>query len=220
MIWQKAHKMTRLDIISDPICPWCYIGKANLDKALAAHPDHPFEITWRPFQLNPDMPREGMDRREYLETKFGKEGAVKAYAVVEEHAAAAGLTINYDKIQRTPNTLDAHRLIRWAAVDGKQNAVVTDLFQRNFVLGEDISDHAVLVDVAVKAGMDGDAIARLLEGDADLAEVQAEDRQAREMGVQGVPCFIVAGAHALSGAHPTELWEQVIAEIKAAAANN
>ena len=208
--------MTTLDIISDPICPWCYIGKARLDKALAEHPDHTFEIKWRPFQLNPDMPAEGMDRREYLETKFGKDGAVKAYAVVEQHAKDSGIHIDYAKIQRTPNTIDAHRLIRWAGIEGKQTDVVTELFKRNFELGEDISDHAVLVDVAKSAGMDGEAIARLLDSDADLAETRAEDRQAREMGVQGVPTFIVAGTYALSGAQPAETWAQVIAELKEA----
>ena len=107
--------MVKLDILSDPICPWCYIGKAYLDRALESSPDHPFEIEWHPFQLNPEMPQGGMDRRAYLEAKFGgKDGAVAAYTPVSEHAAKAGVVINLDKIERTPNTLNAHRLIHWA----------------------------------------------------------------------------------------------------------
>ena len=111
--------MVKLDIISDPICPWCYIGKTLLDQAMAQRPDHPFEIEWHPFELNPDMPAEGMDRRDYLETKFGgKEGAIRAYAPVLERAEAAGLTIDFAAIKRTPNTLDAHRLLHWAGIEG------------------------------------------------------------------------------------------------------
>jgi predicted DsbA family dithiol-disulfide isomerase len=121
--------MVTLDIISDPICPWCYIGKTLLDQALAERPRHPFTIRWHPFQLNPDMPPEGMDRRDYLETKFGgKEGAVKAYMPVVERAEAAGLKINFEGIARTPNTLDAHRLIHWAGIEDRQMPVAMALF--------------------------------------------------------------------------------------------
>ena len=137
--------MVKLDILSDPICPWCYIGKANLDRALEAHPDHPFVIEWHPFQLNPDMPPEGMDRRAYLEAKFGgREAAVQVYARIAEAAKAAGLSIAFDKIERTPNTLDAHRLIHWAGVEGRQTAVVTRLFKAYFEAGQDIGDRDVL----------------------------------------------------------------------------
>jgi len=121
--------MVKLDIISDPICPWCYIGKANLDRALLDAPDHPFTMEWHPFQLNPDMPVGGMDRRAYLEGKFGgKEAAVRAYAPVVEHAETAGLTINLEAIKTTPNTIDAHRLIHWAGIEQRQTFVV-DLLQ-------------------------------------------------------------------------------------------
>ena len=115
----------KLDILSDPICPWCYIGKTYLDAALAENPNHPFAIEWHPFQLNPEMPAGGMDRRAYLEGKFGgKEAAVKADAPVVEHAKAAGLTINFEAMKRTPNTIDAHRLIHWAGIEGRQIAAV------------------------------------------------------------------------------------------------
>jgi len=206
--------MTTLDIISDPICPWCYIGKAKLDRALEAAPDHPFEIEWKPFQLNPDMPAEGMDRREYLELKFGgREGAIRVYGEIARTAEEAGLDIAFDKIKRTPNTLNAHRLIRWARVEECQSAVVSLLFKRYFREGQDISDLDVLVDVAQATGMDDELVRRLLESDADLAETIAEDKQAREMGVQGVPCFIVGANYAISGAQSPELWAKVIAEI-------
>jgi predicted DsbA family dithiol-disulfide isomerase len=205
--------MVSLEIISDPICPWCYIGKARLDRALEQRPQHLFEITWRPFQLNPDMPKEGMDRREYLELKFGREGAIKAYTHIEQMAKASGLDIHFEKIQRTPNTLDAHRLIRWARDEHCQTPLVGQLFRRYFREGQDISDHDVLADAAASVGMDREMTARLLASDNDVAEVRAEDRGAREMGVQGVPLFLVARKYALSGAQETDLWLQAIDEI-------
>jgi len=205
---------TRLDIISDPICPWCYIGKARLARALASAPEGVFEIHWHPFQLNPDMPAEGRDRRAYLEGKFGgKEGAVRAYAPVAQAAEESGLTINFDKIVRTPNTLDAHRLIQWAGIEGVQNDVVDALFDAYFVQGLDIGEHEVLADIAASAGMDRAATLRLLATDADLEEVSAKDKQARDMGVGGVPCFIIANKYAVEGAQPAETWAKIIEEI-------
>ncbi len=207
---------TTLDIISDPVCPWCHIGKAKLDAALTQRPDHPFEIRWQPFQLNPDMPPEGMDRRAYLEDKFGgADGAAQVCDRIAEAAAEAGLTIDFARIARTPNTLDAHRLIRWAGIEGRQTAVVSRLFERYFQQGEDIGDHAVLVDVAQGTGMDADATRRLLAGPADRAEVAAEDARAREMGVQGVPTFVVGGKYVVTGAQDADLWLRVIDELAA-----
>ncbi len=206
--------MTTLDIISDPICPWCYIGKAKLDRALEAAPEHPFEIQWKPFQLNPDMPAEGMDRREYLEWKFGgREGAIKVYGEIAKTAEATGLDIAFDKIKRTPNTLNAHRLILWAKIEEKQSQVVSQLFKRYFREGQDISDIDVLVDVATTVGMDGDLVRRLLNGNSDLAETIAEDKKAREMGIQGVPCFIIGASYAVQGAQNTDTWANIITEI-------
>ena len=203
---------TRLDIISDPICPWCYIGKAKLDRAMA-EAGNPFEITWRPFQLNPDMAAGGMDRREYLENKFGKERATSFYAQIEAAAVEAGLDVDFAKIARTPNTVDAHRLIRWSHSTGNQTALVSLLFQAYFRDGRDISDHAVLLDVAEAAGMERDVVARLLEGDADREAVIAEDAQAREMGVSGVPTFIIGGKYAVQGAQDAATWAKIIADI-------
>ncbi len=206
--------MVKLDIMSDPICPWCYIGKTNLDRALAQRPDHPFLITWHPFQLNPDMPKDGMDRRAYLEAKFGgKDGAVRAYAPVVEHAEKAGLKINFEAIEKTPNTLDAHRLIHWAGIEGMQNAVVDALFNAYFVEGRDIGDTDVLADIADSSGMDASVVLRLLSTDEDRAEIVERDAAARGMGVTSVPTFVVASQHAVPGAQPTELWLRVLDDL-------
>lgn len=204
----------KLDILSDPICPWCYIGKTYLDAALAENPNHPFAIEWHPFQLNPEMPAGGMDRRAYLEGKFGgKEAAVKAYAPVVEHAKAAGLTINFEAMKRTPNTIDAHRLIHWAGIEGRQIAAVSALFEAYFVQARDIGDAEVLADIADGIGLDAAVIGKLLQSDADIAEIRARDAHSREMGVNSVPTFIVASKHAVPGAQPPELWKKVIAEF-------
>ncbi len=210
--------MIQLDIFSDPICPWCYIGKAYLDRALEAHPDHPFQIRWLPFMLNPAMPAEGMDRRAYLEGKFGgKSGAVQAYLPVHQHAESAGLNINLEQIQKTPNTVDAHRVIHWAGIEGKQTPVVSALFRAYFVDGRDIGDHEVLGDVADSSGMDASLVLRLLKSDEDQREIVERDATARGMGINSVPTFIVAQQHAVPGAQPPELWSKVIAELTAKA---
>ncbi|MBE0413409.1 DsbA family oxidoreductase [Yoonia sp.] len=208
--------MVKLDIISDPICPWCYIGKTNLDRALDQIPDHPFTIEWHPFQLNPDMPAAGMDRRTYLETKFGgKDAAVKAYAPVVEQAEKAGALINFDKIEKTPNTIDAHRLIHWAGIEARQNLVVDLIFKAYFVDGRDIGSHEVLADIADTAEMDAALVTKLLGSDADTADIRARDAHSRKMGVNSVPTFIVAGQHAVPGAQPPEMWAKVITDIMA-----
>ena len=205
----------KLDIMSDPICPWCYIGKAHLDRALESEPDHPFAIEWHPFQLNPDMPAEGMDRRAYLEGKFGgKEGAVRAYAPVVEHAEKAGLKINFEAMQRTPNTLNAHRLIHWAGIEGRQTAAVSALFKAYFVDARDIGDAEVLADIADGIEMDASVVTRLLATDEDMDDIRKRDAHSREMGINSVPTFIVGGRHAVPGAQPPELWKKVLAELR------
>lgn len=209
--------MTRLDILSDPICPWCYIGKASLDRALETA-GNPFDLRWRPFQLNPDMPPEGMDRRAYLEAKFGgPDGAARTYARIAQAAADAGLDLDFARIARTPNTLDAHRLIEWARAEGCQTRVVAELFRRYFRAGEDISAPDTLADAAAAAGMDPGVVRRLLAGDNDRERVREEDAAARAMGVSGVPTFILGGRYVVTGAQPPELWTRLIGELAAAA---
>ena len=206
--------MIRLDIFSDPICPWCFIGKANLDRALEARPDHPFAIEWHPFQLNPDMPPEGADRRSYLEAKFGgKQNAVSIYARVAEAAEAAGVAINFEAMNRVPNTLDAHRMIHWAGLEGRQSVIVSALFRAYFRDGKDIGDKATLAALAGDAGMDAALAARLLATDADRADVAARDAHARQRGVNAVPTFVISNQYVLSGAQPADLWGKVIDEL-------
>ncbi|MDG1069610.1 MAG: DsbA family oxidoreductase, partial [Sulfitobacter sp.] len=189
-------------------------GKAHLDRALSAAPNHPFEIEWHPFQLNPDMPAGGMDRRAYLEGKFGgKEAAVKAYAPVVEHAEKAGLNINFEGMKRTPNTLNAHRLIHWAGIEGRQTAAVSALFKAYFVDTRDIGDAEVLTDIADSIGMDASVVARLLATQEDMQDIRDRDAHSRTMGINSVPTFIVGGQHAVPGAQPPELWAKVIAEV-------
>ncbi|SNS42047.1 DsbA family oxidoreductase [Tropicimonas sediminicola] len=206
--------MIKLDILSDPICPWCLIGKTLLFRAMEQRPDHPFVIEWHPFQLNPDMPREGMDRRAYLEAKFGgKKQAVEVYARIAEAAAAAGLEIDFGAIKRTPNTLDAHRLIHWAGIEQRQTLVAGALFDAYFLEGRDIGDADVLADIADSAGMDAAVVHRLLESDSDVEDIRTRDANARERGVTGVPTFVIANTHVVPGAQQPDLWVKLIDEI-------
>lgn len=209
--------MTRLDIFSDPVCPWCLIGTTNLVRALGEAPDQPFELVWHPYQLDPSLPPEGEDRTAYLAGKFGgAENIGRIHARVEAAAREAGIEIAFDRITRMPNTLDAHRLIRWAAADAAQTRVAMALFARYFGAGEDISDPKVLVSVAEETGLDAAAIARLLAGDADRAEVAREAGEARQAGITGVPTFLVAGQYAVTGAQPRHVWTDLAGEIAAA----
>jgi predicted DsbA family dithiol-disulfide isomerase len=206
----------RLDIFSDPVCPWCYVGKANLDRALEAAADHPFVVQWHPFQLNPDMPPEGVDKRRYLEEKFG--GAARVDAVhdrLREVARAAGLPLNPDVPKRIPNTLNAHRLIHWAGIEGRQTPVVSALFRAYWAEGRDIGNTAVLADIGAAAGMDRDSLVRLLESEADTDDILARDQDARSKGVSAVPTFLIAQQYVVSGAQPTDLWAQVIGDLRA-----
>jgi predicted DsbA family dithiol-disulfide isomerase len=204
----------RLDIFSDPVCPWCYIGKANLDRALADFPGHPFAIQWHPFQLNPDMPPEGADKRAYLEAKFGGKARVDAATErLREVARAAGLDMDPDAPTRMPNTLDAHRLIHWAGIEGLQSEVMTRLMRAYWDEGRDIGNRETLADIAAEAGMDRAATLRLLLSDADAEDIAARDADARQKGVNAVPTFLIAQHYVVSGAQPPELWAKVITDL-------
>lgn len=206
--------MIRLDIFSDPVCPWCYIGKANLDRALQDLPTHPFAIQWHPFQLNPDMPPEGMPKRAYLEAKFGAADRVDAMNDrLREMARAAGVVLDPDLPARMPNTLNAHRLIHWGGIEGCQPDLVDRLMRAYWSEGRDLGDLETLADIAGDAGMDREATLRLLLSDADAEDIAARDADARSKGVNAVPTFLVAQQYVVSGAQPAELWAQVVADL-------
>ncbi len=196
-----------IDIVSDVICPWCFIGKRRLERALALRPGLPVEISWRPFQLNPDMPPEGMERAAYLAAKFGGSAhAERIYVSVAEAGATVGIPFAFDRIRRTPNTRDAHRLIRWAAAQGRADAAVERLFAAYFVEGRDIGDRASLAAIAGEAGLDADEAAQWLDSPAEIEPVLAEDRGARRLGINAVPCFIFERQYAVSGAQEPEFF--------------
>jgi predicted DsbA family dithiol-disulfide isomerase len=203
----------RIDIVSDVICPWCYIGKRQLERALATleREGLRFSVHWNPFQLNPDMPKEGRDRIAYRAQKFGS--AERARELDERVAGAAanvGLSFRQDLMLRTPNTLDAHRLIWRAGREGMQDAVVEALFVAYFTHGRDVGDHAVLADCAAEGGMDRAAVADFLAGDTAAKEMLAADRAAREASVSGVPSFFLDGYSLYSGAMPAETMAEAL----------
>ncbi len=200
----------RIDIYSDTICPWCFIGKRRLERALEERPQDGLEITWRTFQLNPDMPAEGMERRRYLELKFGgPAGARQIYDNIERTGAEEQIPFAFGAIGRTPNTLESHRLVRYAGTRGRQDEVVQALFDAYFLRGEDIGDREVLVAAAEAGGLDPDETRAYLESGEDREAVAAEDAEARRIGIQGVPTYIVNGKYVLSGAHPPEVLFQL-----------
>jgi predicted DsbA family dithiol-disulfide isomerase len=195
-----------IDIVSDVICPWCFIGKRRLEKALSLRPDVTVDVTWRPFQLNPDMPPEGMERQAYIAAKFGSGQADRIYANVAAVGASIGIPFAFDRIRRTPNTRDAHRLIRWAAAQTRADAVVEGLFRAYFIEGRDIGDRATLAEAASAAGLAAIEARRWLDGAADIEPVFAEDRGARRLGINAVPCFIFDRHYAVSGAQEPEFF--------------
>jgi predicted DsbA family dithiol-disulfide isomerase len=194
-----------IDVISDVVCPWCYIGKRLLEQAIALKPEIPVEVRFRPYFLNPWVPREGMSREDYLVTKFG---SVERYNAnnnrVVEAAAAVGLSYNRDRIKRQPNTLDCHRLILWADAAGEAAAMKQRLMEMYFSEGGDLTQADVLVGAALDCGLDGEQVRALLATDQDVERVEREARSATEAGIEGVPCFIIGGMIALSGAQPPE----------------
>ncbi len=212
----------QVDVLSDVVCPWCYIGKRRLEAALAAlraaEPDLMVDVRWHPFQLNPDLPREGIGRRDYLEAKFGGPArAREIYARVAEAGRSVDIPFAFEAIERQPNTLDAHRLIAWAQGrhEGDVDALVERLFQAYFIDGRFVGDRDELVRLASDAGFDADDARAMFDSGAFDGEVGEADRQARAMGVGGVPFFIFNGKTAVSGAQAPEALLQAIAEARA-----
>lgn len=205
--------MVPLDIFADPICPWCYLGKTLFDRALAERPEHPLVVEWHPFRLDPETPPEGRDHRAWLEAKLGRDGAEAAEAHVTATARSHGIDLDPTRVRRTPPTLDAHRLIYWGGIEGVQELVVSTLFAAHFDEGRDISEPETLADIADGAGLDAAVVAKLLRSDVDKDVILAREAAAREMGLTGVPTFVVNRRHAVPGLQPTELWLRVIDEV-------
>jgi predicted DsbA family dithiol-disulfide isomerase len=195
-----------IDIVSDVICPWCYIGKRRLERALARRPGLVATRSWRAFQLNPDLPVEGVPHGLYLAAKFGSaQNAGRACTALTAAGRAEGIDFAFDRIGRAPNTLRAHRLIRFAADEGGGDDVVEALFRAYFSEGLDIGDTDVLAVMADRTGLDGAAVHRYLSGEAGTQEVLAEDRRARHLGIHAVPCFVLERGYAISGAQEPEM---------------
>jgi predicted DsbA family dithiol-disulfide isomerase len=194
-----------VDVVSDVVCPWCYIGKRRLEMALKLQPDVTVDINWRPYFLNPWIPRDGIDRKTYLEEKFG---SVERYAAIAERVAAAaaqeGLTYAPEKMSRQPNTLDCHRLILWSRSATDPGRVKQRLMDIYFAEGGDLSDPNVLIQAAADCGMDGDLVRKLLASDADVDRIEGEANSAKEAGIDGVPCFIFGGSVIVTGAQSPE----------------
>lgn len=215
-------KTIRIDVISDVMCPWCYIGKRRLEGAVEAlDGDVAVEINWRPYQLDPTLPKEGKDRARYLEEKFGgPERAAAIYERVREAGREEAIPFDFEAIPVSANTLDAHRLIRWAGEHGRvaQDRVVESLFRKYFTEGANIGDDKTLLDCAEEAGLDRAVVSTKLAGDLDRATVSAEIENAGRMGVQGVPCFILNNKYAVSGAQPAATLAEAIRQVAAEAA--
>ena len=207
-----------IDVVSDVVCPWCYIGKRFLEQAIALKPEIPVDVRFRPYFLNPWVPREGMSREDYLIAKFGSVERYNANSGrVVEAAAFAGLTYARDKIKRQPNTLDCHRLIHWAGATGNATRMKQRLMELYFAEGGDLSDPEILVKAAMDCGLDGDHMRALLASDQDVEQVTQEANSAKEAGIDGVPCFIFGGVVAVSGAqvpeHLAQTMERALAEL-------
>lgn len=202
----------RIDVVSDVVCPWCFIGKRRLEKALALRPDIPVEVHFQPYFLNDWIPREGISRDDYLTKKFGSPARYRDIA--QRVAAAArdeGLTYAIDKINRQPNTLDAHRMIRWADEIGKAPQMKQRLMDLYFTEGADLTDREVLVRAGSEIGLNADDLRAWLASDRDVALVERQANAAKEAGIEGVPCFIFGGALAVSGAQAPEYLADAIA---------
>ncbi|MER9680989.1 DsbA family protein [Mesorhizobium sp. M0184] len=209
-----------VDVVSDVVCPWCFIGQKRLDKAIAAV-DIDVHIRWRPFQLDPTIPPEGKNRRDYMVAKFGSEQRIREiHARIEPLGEAEGISFAFDAIKVAPNTLDAHRLIRWAGTAGEaiQNRLVRRLFQLNFEEGANLGDHAVLIEAAREAGMDASVVETLLPTDADVEAVRSEIATASRMGISGVPCFLLEGKYAVMGAQDADTLADALRQVAAAKA--
>ena len=206
--------MIEIDVVSDTICPWCYVGKRRLQRALAGFDADEVRVRWHPFQLNPDLPREGMDRAEYVAAKFGGAEAARAvYDRIREAGAEEGIAFAFERMPRTPNTFASHRMVHFAAREGLQDEAVEALFRAAFVDGQDVGDVETLLDVGARCGIDPVALSEYLAGVEEVEEVRAAEARARRMGVTGVPFFIVGGRYGVTGAQEPAVLRQVLDRV-------
>lgn len=213
--------LTRLtiEIVHDLVCPWCFLGTRRLMRTLRQRPDLTFDLVWRPFLLNPDMPRSGMPRSDYVIRKFGgEERARRLYASISEIGRAEGIAFRFDRIRRTPSSLDAHRLVRWAGQFGRATEMVETLFSAYFTDGQNIGDPSVLAEAAAEVGLDPAQARAFLLGDDETDAVHAENLRAHRLGINGVPCFLMGGRNAIAGAQDQEVLSRLleVAAIEAA----
>ncbi len=200
-----------IEVVHDLVCPWCYLGVRRLMRTLARRPDLLVELSWRPFLLNPDMPRAGMPRADYVMRKFGgEERARRLYASIADIGRAEGVMFRFERIRRTPSSVDAHRLVRWAGRYGRATETVEAVFAAHFADGRDVGDPAVLAAIAGSCGLNPTAARALLASDAEADTVHADNLRAHRLGINGVPCFVVAGSHAIAGAQEPEVIERLL----------
>lgn len=201
----------QIEVVFDLVCPWCYLGTRRLRRALRARPDVLADILWRPFLLNPDIPNGGLPRNEFLTRKFGgEERARRLHATIAELGRSEGVPFRFERIRRIPSSLDAHRLVRYAAREGLADAIVDTLFHAYFAEGADLGHHDTLVELAGRIGLDTLGAHRFLDGGAESDAVHAENLRAHRLGINGVPCFVIGGRHAIAGAQEPEVLERLI----------
>lgn len=208
---EGAQQTITIDVISDVMCPWCFIGKRRLEEAMERRPDIDFQIRWRPFQLDATIPEDGMDRQTYLSNKFG--GPIRAaeiYDNIKNAGEAQGIPFAFDRIEKSPNTLNAHKLLRWADTAGVQNPIAEDLFAAFFLEGEDIGDLDTLIAIGERHGMDPEILRDLYEEERDTELVEKEIALAHKMGVEGVPCFVLDNKFVVMGAQSPDTLVQAI----------
>ena len=211
-----SNPSATVDVFSDVVCPWCYLGKRRLAEAIGLLPELTVSVSWRPFRLDPTIPPEGIDRADYIIGKFGSlEVLDESHKRLIEMGEAEGISYRFEDITRSPNTVDAHRLVHWAAKDGIQDDMVERLFSAYFSEGLDVGDSAVLSDLAADVGLDASEIAKRLAGDDDRALITAEIENAYRIGVRGVPCFVIDRRLAVTGAHPAETLVRAIGQAVA-----
>ncbi len=206
-----------IDIVSDVVCPWCYLGKARLELAIAEVQDElGVDVSWHPYRLNPDIPPEGVDQKAYLEEKLGgAEAVARGHEMLTKLGQEVGIRYDFDAIKVGPNTLDAHRLLHWASIEGRevQDRVATALFKANFEEGRNVGDHTVLAEIAESCGMDRKVVENLLKSDADIDTILGEIDAAQKMGVNGVPFFIIDGQYAISGAQTPDVLAGALRDV-------